>query len=703
MTISVVDYWSEKLEQALVGYDVSLVRSIASRLLRTRSQIPVDELRERLRDAVNNAPAIDRRLKELPTASRQLLALIGFSRRPAWKVRHMVEMLSALGCIGDISPIQTLFEEGLLFPSSPPQNGRLKGFDGWLNNGGIAELDLFAHPSVTRRARLEPLGLPVLPAIEPVRSEVREADGFEWPLRLAVAWQQINESPLRRTIQQDFFKRDWQRLRSDAMLAAPFADHLVDLPDAGLLAVGWTHRLGMLREDEGELHSLPFAEFWRGSLEALLSEAWHALPEVEAWDPARGWDINRVLGDTFSTAYTLGLALLAAQPVNSWVRPADVGQWLGSCQLNWAAPKEGSWAEPLLLGLLYQLKLVQAAPGPEGEWLVRLSPTGRWLASGEAPAAGPQQFPQTLLVQPNFEILVFRQGLAPHLIADLTCFARWKSLGAACQMELVADQVYRGLESGLDLEGITRLLQRHGMRSIPDNIMDALRTWSNKRERIVVYSDVAIIEFATAADMEEATRRGLVDVRLTDRLGLVRDENALDYRHFRLTGTRDYGDRPEKCLTVGDDGLTLTVDAGRADLLLETELAQLTEPLEQSAEHRSYRLTREALLRAGDEGQSLANIEDWLMQRAGQLLSPAARLLAAPDQSVEFRVEPCLILHAPSVEMADALVQLPSTRLLVRERIGPTALVVLESDLPRLREAIESMKQRMNIQIPDAK
>ena len=52
MSIALADPWSEKLEQALAGYDVSLVRSIATRLLRARNQWPADELRERLRDAI---------------------------------------------------------------------------------------------------------------------------------------------------------------------------------------------------------------------------------------------------------------------------------------------------------------------------------------------------------------------------------------------------------------------------------------------------------------------------------------------------------------------------------------------------------------------------------------------------------------------------------------------------------------------------
>src|SRR5207253_851122 len=79
-----------------------------------------------------------------------------------------------------------------------------------------------------------------------------------------------------------------------------------------------------------------------------------------------------------------------------------------------------------LLGLAFSLRLLQAARDAQGAWLVRLSPLGRWiLGFGEAPPVTPP-YPQTLLVQPNLEIIVYRQGLTPALISRLSRFALWK-------------------------------------------------------------------------------------------------------------------------------------------------------------------------------------------------------------------------------------------------------------------------------------
>src|SRR5262249_18341826 len=130
---------------------------------------------------------------------------------------------------------------------------RLKSFEQWLGQAGATGLSVFAHPAVMARAVGEDLGLPDLSAGHdekrnahpPARtthhspltthhSHHHEADGLDWPLRLAALWQLVAAGPLRRTQQGSFFKRDLERLTEDARLGAPPADALVPLPDPAL-------------------------------------------------------------------------------------------------------------------------------------------------------------------------------------------------------------------------------------------------------------------------------------------------------------------------------------------------------------------------------------------------------------------------------------------------------------------------------------
>jgi hypothetical protein len=300
---------------------------------------------------------------------------------------------------------------------------------------------------------------------------------------------------------------------------------------------------------------------------------------------------------------------------------------------------------------------------------------------------------QTLLVQPNLEILAYRQGLTPGLIARLAHFAAWKTLGAACTLQLQPDTVYRALESGLTFETILRTLEQYGTRAVPDPVVQSLRTWSQKRDRITVYPAAALLEFGSAEELNDALARGVPALRLTDRLALVAHEDAIDFKHFRLTGTRDYTLPPERCVTVEPDGVTLTIDLGRSDLLLETELTRFAAPSQRASLNgrRQYLLTPESLAAARETGMSVMDLEAWFQMRTGLGLSPAARLLFGEQPAAPAELRRELVLRVASPEVADGLLQWPQTRALIEERLGPTALVVTEENAAKVQEHLRML------------
>src|SRR5262249_31591584 len=161
------------------------------------------------------------------------------------------------------------------------------------------------------------------------------------------------------------------------------------------------------------------------------------------------------------------------------------------------------------------------------------------------------------------EVLVYRQGLTPELIVKLTRVATWKTLGSACTLQLEPGSVYRALELGESQPSIVQTLERHSMKPMPPAVLEALRTWSDKRDRLTVYPSAVLLEFSTPADLNGALARGLPAVRLTERLAVVPSENQIDYKQFRLTGTRDYLLPPEPCVDVEADGVTLSIDLAR--------------------------------------------------------------------------------------------------------------------------------------------
>jgi len=733
--------WSELLRRTLGRYRESLLRAVASRLLRPRNFWPAEELIERSLASVENPAVIDRRLQELEPASRQVLALIGLSGHPSWSLGNLVEMLMTLGHADGLKPVFALLEAGLAYPLLEPEPGSLTPFPAPTTLGTLASFEqwlaapapanglrVFSHPLIASRALTENLGLPdlsseadILPR-KPLPGEdeeqeeaepepppppppahavtpAQEVDGLEWLLRLGVLWQQVAGAPLRRTQQGTFFKRDLERLQQDPLLNGPPADPLAEVPDMGFFLVALAEREGILIAGDGELRVGNLPAVWEKGLAPTLESLWLHLPRLEGWNARDGWlGAEAPAGNPFASAYLLAFLLLARLPAERWIKPQVLETWLRRRHPYWAGntlrPSQAApWLETLLLGVAYQMRLVQAARDMNGAWLVRLAPAGRWLlGQGDAPALD-AVFPHTLLVQPNLEIIAYRQGLTANLISRLTRFAAWRSLGAACTLQLEPETVYRALESGQSFDSIRLTLEQHGTRAIPPAVLDSLRTWSNKRDRITVYPSATLLEFATSQDLEEALARGLPGVRLSDRLAVVASEEAIEFRHFRLTGTRDYALPPERCVTVEPDGVTLSIDVARSDLLLETEVPRFAELLAGTTSNgkRQYRLTPTSLSAARAGGLLLSTLEGWCQQRAGQPLPAAARMLLVAGQLPPPQFERHLVLQVASAEMADGLLQWPETRSLILSRLGPTALIVTEDNAPLLRAKLRAI------------
>jgi hypothetical protein len=678
-------FWSERVRRVFECYDEPLFRLVAGKLYKARSYWPLDDLIERSVATLTNAAVIDRRLNDLDSVGRKLLAFIAHSRQPRWAVSNLLELLAAVGHAEGIQPVLSLFAVGLLYPDLPDQAGPLKDFEQWLGQAGDSGLFVFAHPHVTSRALGEDLGLPECPGSVTDASGVHEADGLEWLMRLAIVWQQVAASPIRETQQGEFFKRDLDRLRADPLLNAPTAESAGELPDIGLLAVALARCEGILHATEGELRAGLLPGAWQKGLFPALESLWAALPMVGTWNPAEGWHGGRA-ANPHASAYLLAMLLLARLPASTWTHPADVDQWVRDHHPYWQGSGSPCLAH-FLLGLASSLRLVQLARDSEGQWLVRLSAVGRWLLGLGTVPPSPPAFTKTLVVQPNLEIVAYRQGLTPALVAAVSHFAIWKSLGGACILQLQPETAYRALESGWTLTTILQTLEQHGMRSPPAAVIEALRTWADKRERLTVYASAALFEFSSAADLDEALARGLPAAKLSDRLAVVADESAIDYRHFRLTGTRDYSLPADQCVDVEGDGVTLTIDTARSDLLLETELRRFAEPLDRPGPNgrRQYRITPASLSMGRKDELPSQVLEDWFTQRTGKPLTPAVRLLMTGSQTAPIELRRELVLYVADPTVADGLLQWPGTRALIQGRLGPMALLVAEENVDALR------------------
>src|SRR5260370_23430136 len=206
-------------------------------------------------------------------------------------------MLVALGHADGLAPVVALLEAGLLIPElntigseddSSAARSRINSFKSWLSTSSIAPRRVIASPLAVTRALGEDHALPDCPGIaEPATygrdGSVRESDGLEWLLRLAVLRQQVAGSPLRRTQQHAFFKRDLERLQGDPLLNGT-PDSPAAVVEPALFTVALALAAGVLHEQDAELIAGEFSASWEGPLAALIADLWASLPFVKGWD-----------------------------------------------------------------------------------------------------------------------------------------------------------------------------------------------------------------------------------------------------------------------------------------------------------------------------------------------------------------------------------------------------------------------------------
>ena len=297
----------------------------------------------------------------------------------------------------------------------------------------------------------------------------------------------------------------------------------------------------------------------------------------------------------------------------------------------------------MLLGSGYAMGLVRT--GEEkgtGRVVVQLTPLGRYvMAMGPPPPARPT-FDHFLFVQPNFEIIAYRQGLSPQLVGQLSRFAWWTKIGAALELKLTQESVVLGLEGGHKPEQMLEILTRHSHRTLPTLVPDAIGRWSSRRERIIFYAAATLIEFASLAERDQALAAWQEDdlkifVPVAERFLLVESPQQIPTDRIRTSGSRDYRHPPEKCVSIEPDGVTLALDPTRSDLLIDAELSRIADelptarnPSRDMASEPSYRryiVSAGSMARASALGINPGQIVEWFLRRTGGEPSPAIKLL----------------------------------------------------------------------------
>jgi hypothetical protein len=713
-------------EPPLASYRSALVRYEAAGLgeiLRAIGGPERPSTPDRLPGAITDALAESRTavglLAGLEAGPRLALGLFALAETTSWPAEELARSLRALG-LEPTAVLRDLLRLGLLAARLGPDRPGAINLARLLDGAGWADAELVAHPAARAAARTVLPGPPGPDRAGSVR-QIRENDGLEPILRLAALWQRVDEAPLRHTQQGVLYKRDRDRLEEDPALAGPITDALAPLPEAPTLWLALARGIGLVVDEAGtdRIVAAP-AGYWAEHavhLPQMVAACWLGLRDDGGPEGRREEAGPVAVAPAFLRPAVL--LWLATPPEPDWVALDDLRAHLDAIDPDWdrldpaaAAPEKKArriptadvgLLEALLLGPAYQLGLIRAAEEePSGRRVVQLTPLGRYvLALGSPPPPRPP-FDQFLFVQPNFEIIAYRQGLTPALIGQLSRFARWSQVGGALELELTPESVYRGLEGGLTPEQMLDRLGRHSARPLPAGVAEAIRSWGERRRRVTYYAAATLVEFLSGEDLEGAVAQWPesdrpAPVRVSERLLLVEDERSIPFQRFRLAGARDYRRPPEACIAVEPDGVTLSLDVGRSDLFVDAEIARLAEELPRrdfaDLARRRFRVTAASLVRAAADGLTTAALTRWFRQRTGGEVPPAILLLlyAVGPHPQPLRASRPLVVTTPTPEVLDGLLQHPETRGYLGPRLGPTTVIVPDEAIEGLRRSLAAL------------
>ena len=418
----------------------------------------------------------------------------------------------------------------------------------------------------------------------PVR-QVRESDGLEPILRLGALWQRVGAEPLRQTHQGTLYKRDRDRLTEDPVLACSIADALKPLARLPELWLELACHVGLIERDPaGDRLLAASSEFWTDNavhLPQMIATGWMGLQSWQELEATPRTRARRRSGIAVSPLCLV--ALLSALGESEWAALDDLaassrsaGRHGTGCRsrnspmrlpaprrggparrpgafpgASRASPRAGSVLETVLLGAAYPLGLVRAArEDGSGRLVVQLTTTGRYvLAMGPTPPPR-ATFEQFLFVQPNFEVIAYRQGLTPQLAGRLSRFAWWSQIGAALELKLTRESIVLGLDGGLTAEAILETLTRHSQRALPAGVTDAVTNWASRRERVTYYAAATLIEFGSSSERDLALAFWpasdlAAPIAVAERFLLVEDEKTVPFDRLRLISSRDYRRPPE--------------------------------------------------------------------------------------------------------------------------------------------------------------
>lgn len=280
------------------------------------------------------------------------------------------------------------------------------------------------------------------------------------------------------------------------------------------------------------------------------------------------------------------------------------------------------------------------------------------------------------MVQPNFDVVLYLEGVAPAALAFIDRIAERRQLGGDTGLyRLTREATYRALESGLAADTLIRRLGEGSRHPLPDAVAHTLEDWAARRERLSVHRNARILEFASGAVRDLALQAGEVKgTAVGERYVLV--QNVA--RSFQVGTVLCYEPELPRCLSMAEDG-EIRIDSTARDLLITGELAAFSDPI--AGDEYRWRMSGASVQRAVARGWSVTEVLSRLGSRAKHRLPPLLECAVRAWGSARTAPGPIALPTVPILQVGDrqtaeAIAQSALLRPYLAGRLGPHAFLV---------------------------
>lgn len=342
----------------------------------------------------------------------------------------------------------------------------------------------------------------------------------------------------------------------------------------------------------------------------------------------------------------------------------------------------------------------------EGQRLARLSPRGARALGFEHQIGAPRPG-GCLIVQPNFEIMVFLDNAPVTILQELYRVGERRKLSdRVATFQLSAESVQRGYGLGANAESLLKLLNENGHTPVPDIVAFQLRDWERVHRRLIVHLGGASLRHPDPERFDLICGQLEHDLRESSaqliRLG-ARDAFITDSDHPALQRAIDAHPSlvldalgaPPRCLYFVDP-LVLMIDPFECDIITRVELDQIADLLPEESSPRSqfFELSVDKI-KARYPDDPLKGIYDFLDPRCegGLPATQSLRLQAELASPARIHLEQGVtILTFEDVDAAQRFRELSESPNLITRQLGPNTFAVATDQLPLLHELIDELR-----------